>query len=361
MPAHKNIRLWFPISILFILFALTSVWADDGAMEGVGGSLRPMQEHPSIHMLSERVIIDLSPGNVEVDCSFTFKNDGPATMVRMGFPESGGGTDVDPKHPNGFSHFETWIDGVRVQARIEGLEGQDQSWERWRVKKVRFAKGQKRLIRVRYGGGIGGTSDGTCYFEYRLDTGASWKGKIGKVDLTIRLKGFQRYWHVGMSPSGYQRKGNLITWHWENLEPGTRRKSGSAVKRISGINVDFYPGYADIDVNGEVPYRGFLGWPKPQLINRQVWAALDFLPHWLQCQVEISKEAATLMAGKRKLVLKLNNYAAILNDKPIKMKHAPLLRERNWFVCVNQIIPLLGGTARFDKKTGITYLTLPKK
>ena len=128
-----------------------------------------------------------------------------------------------------------------------------------------------------------------------------------------------------------------------------------------GWPVMCYPGYADIDVNGEVPYRGFLGWPKPQLINRQVWAALDFLPHWLQCQVEISKEAATLMAGKRKLVLKLNNYAAILNDKPIKMKHAPLLRERNWFVCVNQIIPLLGGTARFDKKTGITYLTLPKK
>jgi hypothetical protein len=92
--------------LVLLLLAITPrpVRADDGAVLGEGGAMAPMREHPSIRMVSERVVADLTlEGPDVVDCVFRFRNEGPATTVRMGFPESSGGTDVDARHPYGFS------------------------------------------------------------------------------------------------------------------------------------------------------------------------------------------------------------------------------------------------------------------
>ena len=44
------------VIILLLFITALPLWANDAAVEGVGGSLKPMVEHPSIQMQAERVL-----------------------------------------------------------------------------------------------------------------------------------------------------------------------------------------------------------------------------------------------------------------------------------------------------------------
>jgi len=194
-------RCVFVLALLSI--CTTAALADDGAIEGVGGALQPMKDQPSVVM--ERMEVDLhvnadQPSRVE--CRFTFHNTGPAVTVRMGFPESGGGADVDPRHPHGFLSFQTWVDGKLTPTTIESAPAGEESWQRWRVKSVRFAANQIRKVRVIYTTDLGGDISGGQSFEYQIGTGGSWKGPIGSA----RIRLFPTYdsdlWTMGASVEG---------------------------------------------------------------------------------------------------------------------------------------------------------------
>ena len=76
------------VLILFVLTLLVSAaaFADDGAVQGVGGAIRAMKEHPSVLMETMAVAIQVnSEREARVDCHFVFRNTGPATTVRMGY------------------------------------------------------------------------------------------------------------------------------------------------------------------------------------------------------------------------------------------------------------------------------------
>ena len=60
--------------------------ANDSALLLSGGLAAPMEEHPSIHMVSAEITVDLYNGHSRVQCDYLFRNEGPATTVTMGFP-----------------------------------------------------------------------------------------------------------------------------------------------------------------------------------------------------------------------------------------------------------------------------------
>jgi len=243
--------------------ALGLAGANDGAIEGVGGSIKLMDEHPSVIMKSERVEIDLWRDRGEVECVFVFHNSGEATSVSTGFPEQGWG-DVDVDRPSGFTSFQSWVDGQPVATKIQGLEknfGGNQCWRRWRVKTVRFGRGQTRTVRVRYSARTGTVVSGHREFSYTVHTGASWKGPIGHAVVRMRLHGLPRYADIDATGN---RPGGAWVWERRNFEPTSK----------DDVGVSFFPGYGRIRVNGGDPRLGI--WPPlPVIKDRVVWLPLQ--------------------------------------------------------------------------------------
>ena len=212
------------VLILFVLTLLVSAaaFADDGAVQGVGGAIRAMKEHPSVLMETMAVAIQVNPEReARVDCHFVFRNTGPATTVRMGFPESAQGYGTDVRHPRGFTSFATWVDGRRVQAKIEGFKAEREIglWSRWRVKAVRFATGQTRRVRVQYTAPLGQVSDGSRFFNYRIGTGGSWKGPIGYARLRVYPQYQPHKWKLGADERHRALTESPFTWTAAALDP----------------------------------------------------------------------------------------------------------------------------------------------
>ena len=86
--------------------------ADGAAMQGVGGTVALMKEHPSVVMERMLVDADVDPKLAKMQCEFTFRNTGRATRVLMGFPESGNSEAPGKgKQPPGFLTFAAVVGG----------------------------------------------------------------------------------------------------------------------------------------------------------------------------------------------------------------------------------------------------------
>ena len=62
-------------------------YANDASLS-TSGTPKLMSGHPSISMESEVVRMLIGKEKVSVNCEFVFVNHGPATTVRMGFPDN---------------------------------------------------------------------------------------------------------------------------------------------------------------------------------------------------------------------------------------------------------------------------------
>ena len=175
--------------------------------------MHAMQDHPSVVMQSELVTAAITPRGAAVHCLFVFRNDGSATKVKMGFPESAGG-DIGSS-VQGFRSFRSLVDGKAVLTKIEGFRREEMGWSRWRTKTVRLAAGQIRRVVVEYRAELGEISDGSQFFSYTLSTGASWKGKIGYAKIVVRFRGMR-----GCStPDGGPLDGADLIRERHDLEP----------------------------------------------------------------------------------------------------------------------------------------------
>jgi hypothetical protein len=90
----------------------------------------------------------------------------------------------------------------------------------WWVKEVAFEAGATRVIRERYVARPGGDSTGNLWFEYILETGASWAGPIGIADIVITFRDPIEEGSVTIAPEGWHGATNELAWHLENFEPG---------------------------------------------------------------------------------------------------------------------------------------------
>lgn len=174
--------------------------ADDAAMS-FGGSPKILRGHPSVTMLYERVTIHVGRTSTTYDCTFKFKNTGPATSVRIGFPDRGFGAnetadseEIGQAKEKGtikrpytmLEHFVSYVDGKRVETKLEGTQELAQSWH---TKIVRFGAGESHVIRNKFAvtgsGGICAAGMMLQDVRYIINTGASWKGNIEKAVVDV--------------------------------------------------------------------------------------------------------------------------------------------------------------------------------
>ena len=160
--------------------------ADDGWV-GNGGTPSTLNgKHKTIRMMDEVVRIHVGKNYTTVDCLFHFKNSGPATSVRMGFPDHDSlREDASGSKTSVFKKYRSWVDNKRVKCKFEGTKENGY----WQTKTVSFAAGEGRTIRDHYDVSTGsGDETGKYYMHYAdyiLSTGGTWNGSIGRVEIII--------------------------------------------------------------------------------------------------------------------------------------------------------------------------------
>jgi hypothetical protein len=214
--------------------------ADDAAVVAVGGAIKLMKGHPQVRMVSENVFIKLAEAKVR--CQFVFQNEGPATTVTMGFPESGYGDGRTLPKWTALRGFRSCVDGrpVRVTRNIvpyvvPNVDG----YQIWWVKRVPFGAKQRRTVTVQYIGGTGGDSLGMTFFQYELHTGASWKGPVGYARLECDAS--------GMKGCGIAKPGPSEWRNWRLVREYRNRE----FTEDDDLWVDWWPGFNNFVVNGQ--------------------------------------------------------------------------------------------------------------
>ncbi|MFA5033325.1 MAG: DUF4424 family protein, partial [bacterium] len=184
--------------LLTALVLCSSLSADDGLLFESGHNVYPINSK-TIVMQAETVNIKVEKPSdstkiygwakkkILVDCIFTFVNTGETVKgTLLGFPglEYGMHGLSDSK----LHDFKTWVDGKKVEVNIREEMMNEYENRKWYTWKVDFAKGETKTIRNTYWVYPSMWSAGTHHvISYILETGAGWKGPIGKANITIDL------------------------------------------------------------------------------------------------------------------------------------------------------------------------------
>ena len=158
---------------------------------GFSGAPKIEGKHPSVRMVNEQIHLKVGQDTLYGDCVFTFKNEGPACNVRIGFPDFNSNDEVEEPPQSTYKSFRSVVDDVLVPTKlVRGNQG-----TAWQIKSVAFGRGQTRKIRNIYhlklgkitlnGSPVKGRESMCWQGEYILGTGRSWKGKIGKTTVTV--------------------------------------------------------------------------------------------------------------------------------------------------------------------------------
>jgi hypothetical protein len=336
------------------LGALASAMADDGAMQGAGGTLEAMAEHPSVVMERMDVEIEVFPpwpgseGYGDVDCAFVFRNSGKATKVRMGFPEEGWGN-ISVDRPQGFVRFATWVDGKPAATRVEGFRAseRDSSWKRWRVKAVQFGAGQKREVRVRYRGRLGEDSLGGTFFVYRVGSGGSWKGPIGQARVRVRLHADPGLGKFALNDERGRFRAcgpNCYEWRVENLEATAH----------DDASVYFRPGYEAVTMAKLPVDVGDWGCKRAVVWRQALWMPTSLLAKVLNAELSEKEGIETIVLGGHRVAVQAGSPWVETEAGTVGLAEAPR-RSGGCTWVTAPVMRALGAEVEYDPKTrGIT-------
>ena len=328
---------------LFLLAKL--VLANDGfsSVTGTGGRVHLMtKEHPTIRMEREWVRMDLYPHYYDVSATFIFTNDGPATTVTMGFPESGegdgdGSSGVIPKKgKSAFILFTSSVDGQQVAVTRKPTElkqdNQESSYKALWVKQVTFAPAQRRTVTVNYqsyyGGGssLGEPNPETRFVIYQF-TGGNWKGTVAESQLTVvsHLVGL-----IGFSPEVPNPKRLTSSSYADGIWNYTWRNW-----QAQG---DFTLTYAVID-------SGYLTFEfEIPIFTPTAWKKVLFKPG----QIEHQKVVPLLLLRKNTTFIQLETMVSLLTSTPAYPgDQVTIVWKRKW----NEVVLKVGSHA-FKWHTG---------
>jgi len=176
-----------------------------------------------IEMLSEDIVIDMERNTVE--CTFIFHNTGEAREVLMGFPgklrEELGSYFSDDVSLS-LRNFKAFANDIELPVRKEpGIQPEIPlpDYSEWFTFTVSFAEDEKVTVRNTYTYEPSYDSIGNVMTGYVLQTGAVWKGKIGKARVEFKLGSLQPWQIEQLMPGGFRFKGNSIVWERTNIEP----------------------------------------------------------------------------------------------------------------------------------------------
>lgn len=335
--------------VVFIAICCCTAYSDDSAMSIVdGGTVQPMDKHPSIRMMRETVDVKLGTrvGNewpVFVRCQFEFHNDGPATDTNMGFPEIAQGSG-DSSASGRIKSFKSWVDGQPVKIKYMPSSGNSKGefrkrYKAWYVKKVHFDAGQSRRVVVVYSARLGfsntaSSPEGMVFlFGYILRTGANWKGLIEKAVINVDTSAAGNRYNIDALPSGYKAKKNKLTWTFKNFEP------------TQDIGLTFKQRFPLL--NGKSVHYDI--WEPCYELNGVVMAASRFL-YELGGEIDLNNSICTIKYAKHILRLRSGSKTAMLDGKKIILTHAPWQEKDSdqFAVPLEEIVRLLGGSVKYD-------------
>jgi len=201
--------------------------ADPGSVIWSGGSVRLVAEHPSIALVSEKIVMDVDIGNTEVTVVLNFRNEGDECVAQMGFPT----LVLRRDHSNHFvSDFAVEVDGqplevTKADGKLKLLDTEGDCT--WHLFKVPFKTGESRQMRVRYDQRVPYANyDMEARVPYILSTGGTWRGPIGEVQLEVKLGDRLNYHKLALKGDGkpltFKEQDDALTWSAKdyNGEPG---------------------------------------------------------------------------------------------------------------------------------------------
>lgn len=207
-----------------------------------GGSLTP-EGATKVQMLREAIVLEvqstgssrLSPDVAAVAGDFVFKNQGQANeQMRVLFPVGS----EDSRFYVG-RDLRVWVDGREVITKEVKKRDSNGLMYTWRGFTASFPVAREVRLKVKYltdplnfdfDVKSAGSPPPFGNFAYTFATGATWLGKIGKIDLTVRLpyavtkENFEAntsrlFTEYEKGPVMPQYRGNEAYWQWENVEP----------------------------------------------------------------------------------------------------------------------------------------------
>lgn len=179
-------------ALILLLLSAVHALANDGWV-GYSGAPRIEGKHPTVRMVDEVIHIKIGRTHMTADCRFTFKNEGNATSVRIGFPDHDSDNYLDPKKgiQSIYNSFKSYVDGKPIRTKLIDAS-EDFGWQ---VKSVQFGKGQVRRVRNVYVLELNNLSLGGKWSSnqsprgqgarYIVSTGRSWKGNIGSTKVIV--------------------------------------------------------------------------------------------------------------------------------------------------------------------------------
>jgi hypothetical protein len=178
MQEHK-MKVFRILGVAFLVASGLAFADDTPALWS--GAISLLSANPKVHLVSADISLTIHDRFVDVDSTYCVRNNGPACLVDMGH------RGIDPSMvgemvaPPQFTYYQSFVDGCPVSSRLAKIfRGEDNSL----VISVAFAARESRLVRENYrtepehDGGEGVVS-------FRLDTGATWNGRIGKATLKV--------------------------------------------------------------------------------------------------------------------------------------------------------------------------------
>ena len=202
---------------------------NDFEVAGIGGSWQPASgENRSVQMVSERVRIDIFQGKdayryYDTTVDFQFHNRGPATTVKMAFPESSNAEPGAKPSTSGFRTFRTSVDGKSVpvervisQRKLSSGVEYQALW----LKSVAFKAGERKAIQVKYRS-LPGALAGVGWFAAYDFTGGNWFGKVEESVLTVALHTLVNQpvrAFFDQKPLASQRNKYMFTYKWTNWQ-----------------------------------------------------------------------------------------------------------------------------------------------
>jgi len=209
-------------SALAAVFFPVFAYADDAVIGRTPAGVYPMMD-AVVEMVSENIVIDMEKNKVE--CTFEFRNTGEARDVLMGFPgklREDLGSSFSDDVSLSLSNFKAFANGEEVPVERErGIQPEIAmpDYSEWFTFTVPFKEGETVIVRNTYDYVPSYNSIGDVTTGYVLQTGATWKGKIGKVRVEFKLGSIQPWQIEQLKPGGFKFAGNSIVWERKNIEP----------------------------------------------------------------------------------------------------------------------------------------------
>ncbi len=222
----------YRVLTLLIVLWLPRAFADSRPDPNPAGSVLQPEGQTKVQMLRERVVLEVKPATTkpksvdvaQVTADFYFKNQGKlAERMRVLFPVQS--DDISNFYVG--RNLRVWVNGAPVKTEDVKKRDGDHVYA-WKGFRVSFPLGKEVAVRVQYDTYSLGLDETLNSFGYTFATGAAWFGKIGLIDLVVRLPFPTSRDNVWGSPPFAEYKDrpvhpqyvrNEVRWQWKNVEP----------------------------------------------------------------------------------------------------------------------------------------------